>query len=58
MVGKAAIDIWEDIESIEEREAEIKRKLESLKKEKKRKTSKDRKGRIILIINTTVKALF
>ena len=58
MVGKAAIDIWEDIESIEEREAEIKRKLESLKKEKKRKTNKDRKSRIILVINTTVKALF
>lgn len=34
MVRKAAIEIWEDIESIEGREAEIKRKLESLKKEK------------------------
>ena len=52
-VGGIVIDIKEDIELIEEREVEIKKEAEKLKKRK-----RNRKGRIILIINTTIRVLF
>ena len=43
---------------MEEKEAEIKKELETLEKKKKRKRAGNRKGRIMLIINTAIKALF
>ena len=47
-VGRIVMDILQDIEFMEEREAQIIKELEKLKKKK------NRKGRIILLIKSLV----
>ena len=52
-IGCIVLDVWEGIELIVEREAEIIKELEKLKKQKNRKRNRNKKGRIILAINKT-----